>query len=792
MGFQLSCPSMRTRASVLAAAGLLAATVMSTPTNVASATSTVYTFPQCQVAVTGTAAGSSGPTATGYTTNVGNLSTIYDPEPNSIAAQPSLFGVDAGSAANPVRSLTTTVGLNADDPNVPAETVRLTSTDAGSTFPLSSQVTPNSTYDNPEDLMPAIRLRNGQLFSVSFIPKANTTTSATLAIHRSTDDGSTWSNESATYTAPAGKEFRTYASDVIDPPPVDAAHPAAFVRALRTQSYPLELANGTILVSYYTWWVGDDFWSAEVMASTDGGQTFTRRGVIAAPTSTSTYDEAGVVQLPNGSLLAVVRHEENSTTGLSTLRYATSANGGASWTTPADVLISFDGASPTTTTGINPQLQLLTNGVVVLSSGRPDDWVATSTNGLGTGWTASRTYRNCPYTSSIINKPYHGSSGNTGLAASGSNSVVQVGDNCAASWGCPTSDDGWTVDDQYRVWRRQVQVLTPDTGKIDLAGKYAAGAISVSTNMNWTGAAHPRAGLRGAFDGSAEYWSGAVSANGAGSYVISLDQSYDLTRVGLALRRGFPETARVSVSSDGVNWSAPIHTATSRTDYALRYAALATPTAARYVKIDVDATASCDAGLSVSCAFLTEVELYTTVDSFENDPLNNRPRGYTNLAQTWVSRSVVNDSRNALLFNDGSTTSAAKGTYLSGSASSRTVEFQVKPVTLPNGMLFDVMGTSAGSTVTAYHLAVFPDASLRQYKDSTWVPIAPPGTVPIGAWSKVRISASLTSAVISVDGSTVATVDPTASATALTGHQFSSSGTAPTGDVFAVDDVLSR
>lgn len=140
-----------------------------------------------------------------------------------------------------------------------------------------------------------------------------------------------------------------------------------------------------------------------------------------------------------------------------------------------------------------------------------------------------------------------------------SNRVAQVGDNCDVTWACPAADTGFTVDRQNRVWRRYVDVLTPDVGKID--------------------------------------------------HVVRLDRQYTLTRLGLSLRNGRVASGRVYASTDGVAWGTAIATFTDRTHLSIEYVPVAAT--ARFVKVEVDPSATCDAGLGTGCTMLNELEMYS-------------------------------------------------------------------------------------------------------------------------------------------------------------------------------------
>jgi hypothetical protein len=736
--------------------------------------------PTCATPVTGTPAGTSGPSATAPVLNVGGaneLATVWDPPANNQGAFPSAASHDVVAADGTPRKQVTVAfseGRDVASENTPPGQV--VSTNGSASFDAS-------TYGH----IPGVsytRLRNGTLIGYAFKPTAVTADglAMTFPVYRSTDDGATWTTGSATVGVGAG----TLAGRTPD-------------GAGRMHRHPIELPDGTILVSYYGTFNQDTSGGrtghrSAVAASTDGGTTFTHRGVIARDTTAAnSYPEAAIEQLPDGRVLSVVRHHtwSGSAWDLATPRQTVSADGGATWSAPQDVAVSFPNGydyyddNNRKLLGVAPSLTRMPNGIMVLGSGRPDNWIAMSTNGSGTGWVGGLTYRNCPTTGYRL----HGSTGNADLAVIESNRIAQFGDNCELTWACPAADTGFTIDKQNRVWRRYVDVLTPDVGKIDLATKYRLGQVSVDTNLTWTSPARPRSRVDGAFDGSTEYWSSAVGSGGGGSYVLRLDRQYTLTRVGLSLRNGRAATGRVYASTDGVTWGSPIVDATNRTHLSLEYFGVAA--AARFVKVEVDASANCDAELGASCALLNEIELYSTVNSFENDPVNNRPRGFTELSQTWVTRSGVNGSSRALRLSDSSDDEPARVVWTAPTAgTARTFDFRVNPVALPNGFLFDVRGkNSAGSIVDSYHFAVFPDGSIRRY-NGTWVAITGAGVVPVGGWRTVTVRASTTTATIVVDGQAVATaIPPSNASTSLIGYTFSSGGKPPVGDQVVVDDV---
>jgi hypothetical protein len=770
--------SMHRRITGILAAAVLAAASGWVAVPPAPALAAPSNDTDCATPIGGTPASGTGPSTTGYVLNVsgtGELGTVWTSPNGQQAAFPGVSAFDEVNAdGSPRRTVTTAFAQGLDVSSDRTPPGQVTSTDGGLNFPATS-------YSQDPGVQ-FTQLRDGTLIGVAFIPTATTSTTATFPVFRSTDGGQNWT------TTPAVVQL----SRTLD-------------GGVRSHGAPFELGDGTLLLSYYASFGAQHTGAGRpgqqtsyVAASTDGGRSFTTRGTIAYDsTGTHAYPEAAIAALPSGKLLSVVRHHVwngTSSFNLDTPRFTTSTDNGATWAPLQNLSVSFpygydqfDDANPKLL-GVLPKLLLMPNGVMVLSSGRPDNWVAISTNGQGTGWVGQLTYRDCPTSGYRL----HGSTGNGGVASVESNRLLQVGDNCDITWSCPAADSGFTIDTGNRIWRRYVDVLTPDVGKIDLATKHRLGQVAVTTDMDYDPQAHPRTGPAGAFDGSTDYWSSAVRSGGAGTYTLRLDREYQLTRLGLSLRNGRAGSARVYASTDGVTWGDPIVTATGRTHLALEYFTLAS-VRARYLRVAVDASSSCEAELGASCAFLNELELYSTVNSFENDPVNNRPRGFTDLSQAWVTRAGVDGSTRALRLADNSATAMSKAVWPAAAAAGRTLEFRVNPVAMPNAFLFDLQGrTSAGASVDAYHFAVRADGSLARYDGSTWRAITGAGVVPAGRWSTIRVQATPSSATVTVNGAVAGSaVPPTvAGTTGLTGYAFASAGTAPVGESIVFDDVL--
>ncbi|WP_236050468.1 exo-alpha-sialidase [Nonomuraea cypriaca] len=431
-----------------------------------------------------------------------------------------------------------------------------------------------------------VELLDGRFFATEYYPDMTGAHTARLGVltSSSSDAGESWLRSEATLTTPG---------DLL---PGGAAHGA-----------PVQLADGTILITVYARYRDTATYQAEVYASADGGATFARRGVIAVPAGEFAFTEAAMAQTADGSLLAVLRRDGGT---YSTLHQSRSTDGGATWSPVREV--RFPGPE-CVVRGVAPRLLLMPGGALVLSAGRPDNWLAVSPDGLGEEWREPRvTYHNRDGVWDT-----HGSSGYTGVAAVGPHRLIQVFDNCKLpgvrpddllnETACPAhgrfENGGW-----YAIKRRLFTVAPPATGRLDLAAMRRRGRLSIETTMRWRGPYRLRTRPEAAFDGSTAYWSSAVGT-GRGDYVLHLDRARPLSLIGLSLHPGHPASARVYVSRNGRSWGEPVVTITARTDYALRYHPVGRT--ARHVKIAVSPSADCDPEIAPSCAMLNEVELYS-------------------------------------------------------------------------------------------------------------------------------------------------------------------------------------
>jgi hypothetical protein len=143
---------------------------------------------------------------------------------------------------------------------------------------------------------------------------------------------------------------------------------------------PVRLGNELLDANYIMAYVHDDGappkgFEVWCMVSSDNGRSWKRRGLIAGdPDGTTPTTETGMCLTAKGDLVCVTR----TTHRLQLPMWLTfSSDCGRSWSEP---LALFDH-------GVLPQLQLLRNGVMALSFGRPGVHLSFSPKGDGRSWT---------------------------------------------------------------------------------------------------------------------------------------------------------------------------------------------------------------------------------------------------------------------------------------------------------------------------------------------------------------------------------------------------------------------
>jgi hypothetical protein len=727
---------------------------------------------------------------------LGSEGTVYDPPNNPAAWYAMAEGYDTGTAESPARAVYAGYFTNHDaaGPSIPP---MLVSRNGGGTF----AATGLPAYEA------SARLDDGRVIHAVFTGQTSVNVQErTITMAYSADDGLTFPQ---TVTARLNIAPQTFLNGTAN------FYPNAMV----------QVPNGPLLMAGYAVLrdpAGNGVHFSLLMVSFNAGQSWTLRSTIGQGSTARGYNETGLVITSDGDLLAVMR-----SSNYDELWERRSTTFGTSWTSgPVGIPEFARGSNGVYPFGrINPRLSLLPNGILALVAGRPDNHIALSYDGTGNAWNVKKMY----YDNHNANEPNdvnEGSSGNADFAWTGPNRAVLLADTCHAilNQGVPANKCTWHGNGgqmsgnttQYQIKRVMADILTAGTGKIDLAGKVAAGRVRLGGDMNEGIAGHARTGARGAIDGSNEMWSSAVRSSGTGTFDITLDRVYTLSRLGLSLAIGATQSAtvqtRLSSADPWVDW----YTTAGMESYALQYPSVSARQASQ-VRVVTGAASACPPGVAAPCGILNEIELYASdVNSFENDPVPGLPRGYTasytvddngvGHSGVWVSLSSAGSGTSRILHISDDHSSHLPGVFRTDSSSAtKTLEFRFHPdqwrpvgTGAASGFLFDLLATPVnGARRTAFHFAVWYDGTIRYHAGGVWRtlgsgPALNPSTScdPACIWSTIQVRATTTSATVTVNGVTIGSATRYDGTTSnLTGHSFTASSTADAQESFAVDDV---
>jgi len=151
----------------------------------------------------------------------------------------------------------------------------------------------------------------------------------------------------------------------------------------------VEMPDGALLATIYGRQEGHKKYTAAVLRSEDGGKRWDFLSVIAQSEEVGNegFCEAALVRLDNGDLFCAMRVG-------GPLHTTRSTDGGQTWSAP-EVVADH---------GVDPALVLMSNGVLVLSYGRPNVDLLFSSDGTGREWGPPMTlYQGpgCSYTSLV-------------------------------------------------------------------------------------------------------------------------------------------------------------------------------------------------------------------------------------------------------------------------------------------------------------------------------------------------------------------------------------------------------
>jgi hypothetical protein len=697
-----------------------------------------------------------GASPTDSATSLGPTWGMVGYAPGHIAAVPQPFGFDTLVEGRTTKKIFLSFGAQPDVSTAASIFYTAVSDDSGQRF-LTSEQTPWTALN-------MVRLDDGSLMSIEFIPDWVDSTHAYIRTWRSSNMGKTWQLTRGLYTSPEAMGF------------------------LRVWRGPIQLASdGSVIVPAYSKYTADRRNRSMILQTKDFGESWTLRSTIIPPTQDLGTNEVGMSYTTDGRLLAVARPD---TPQPYYLRMAYSDDDGLTWSQP-DVVRGPDGPVGS----ISPVLALQPNGMLLLSYGRPDNNLLVSSDGTGRTWDSHAfVFGNAPATTGPARD--QGSSGNTAITNVEANRSIFFYDRCHSNSLCKP------YNEQYSIWGTYVDAVTPGNGKIDVATKLISGSATLSGDFGKGDPKFPETRSEGAFDGSSSPHAASILHSSdktiAPSMVVKLDQPYALNRVGLMLGSGEPQTAEVSLSVNGDTWSSPVVIATGTRDRALRYTDFPAQQA-RYVKV------SAPAGTDTP---VTELELYAAdVSTFENDPVFGVPRGFTDALNATTTDVDLggSDSRRSLRLFDNYTDQIAKITKVTADSPRQVTSFDLgsSAWNYRGQFIFDVKGRSGTSLTTRWHFMLTPGsypqpgstgkpgvATLSVYDGASWSSL---GTLnkPIDpeTWRSISIDATLSAATVNIEGQSFTTNKVFQAADYLSGTSFTSAGTAPTAATWFVDDV---
>lgn len=221
------------------------------------------------------------------------------------------------------------------------------------------------------------KLRNGDLIAVNYnafmVPDSGER-QATVETAVSDDGGASWEHRSGVMTTPEAMV-----------PIGESPRPDTTLGGFVLLHTLLEDPDGTLHMSAYGHYEGDENYRQILLSSDDGGVNWSVTSTVAEPdpeqADVTAYDgpsEGAIERLADGSLYMVMR------TGWHLpMIFSRSTDDGATWSEPQEIEV---GPSGQDLLSVQPTMELLPTGELLLMVGRPGLVMTVSESGLGDDW----------------------------------------------------------------------------------------------------------------------------------------------------------------------------------------------------------------------------------------------------------------------------------------------------------------------------------------------------------------------------------------------------------------------
>lgn len=370
--------------------------------------------------------------------------------------------------------------------------------------------------DTSDDREPSLTvLKNGHILMTYFDYVPGRVNRRQVYIRRSTDNGLTWGS-------------------TIAPPSLIYDNPTKGQAAVNGEM--VEMDNGDIILPFYGMrdyqgLLGN--WGAHVLRSKDGGYTWLKadeRVVMWDGTTyagSTGYVEPALANLGDGHVMMVARTSRpTGDPNLNEVKVNHSYDYGDTWSTPVDEP-SIEGHAP--------HFLKLKGGTNFLTYGDRSN-----------AWTQGRP---------IVGRMYVDSKGWSYTE----NKLIYRNPGVFSDMSYPASvelDDGriFTIYYDRGTGTLAGTYTRPTPYQLDLWKLFLNGDATYSTDMTHTASSKPMLQPWAPLDGNISYWYTAASTTGAPPYkywLVSLNQAYLSTDIGVVLKPGYQESARVDVSVYG-------------------------------------------------------------------------------------------------------------------------------------------------------------------------------------------------------------------------------------------------